>query len=46
VKRAFLPAVLHRIETGESEFDRDGASHRRSALRLLLEELLETVTVE
>ena len=46
VKRAFLPAVLHRIETGESEFDRDGASHRRSALRLLLEELLEAVTVE
>jgi MoxR-like ATPase len=46
VKRAFLPAVLHRVEAGESEFDRDGASRKRSALRLLLEELLETVPVE
>jgi MoxR-like ATPase len=46
VKRAFLPAVLHRVEAGESEFDRDGASNRRSALRLQLEELLETVAVE
>jgi len=46
VKRAFLPAVLHRVESGESEFDRDGAARRRSALRLLLEEMLETVAVE
>lgn len=46
VKRAFLPAVLHRVEAGESEFDRDGAARRRSALRLLLEEMLETVPVE
>jgi len=46
VKRAFLPAVLHRVEPGESEFDRDGVANRRSALRLLLEELLETVAVE
>lgn len=46
VKRAFLPAVLHRVEAGESEFDREGASNRRAALRLLLEELLETVPVE
>ena len=46
VKRTFLPAVLHRVEAGESEFDRDGASRRRSALRLLLEEMLETVPVE
>jgi MoxR-like ATPase len=46
VKRAFLPAVIHRVESGESEFDRDGAARRRSALRLLLEEMLETVSVE
>lgn len=46
VKRAFLPAVLHRVEAGESELDRDGAARRRSALRLLLEEMLETVPVE
>jgi MoxR-like ATPase len=46
VKRAFLPAVLHRVEAGEGEFDRDGAARRRSALRLLLEEMLETVPVE
>jgi len=46
VKDAFLPAVLHRIEAGESEFDRDGTTRRRSALRLLLEEMLESVAVE
>jgi len=46
VKRAFVPAVLHRVEAGEGEFDRDGAAGKRSALRLLLEELLETVAVE
>ena len=46
VKRAFIPAVLHRVEPGESEFDRDGVAGRRAALRLLLEELLETVVVK
>ncbi len=46
VKRAFVPAALHRIEAGEGEFDRDGTAGRRTALRLLLEELLETVAVE
>ena len=46
VKRAFLPAVLHRVEAGEGEFDRDGASNRRAALRLLLGEMLETVAVD
>lgn len=46
VKRAFTPAVLHRIDSGEGEFDRETASNRRAALRLLLEELLETVAVE
>ncbi len=46
VKRAFLPAVQHRVEAGEIEFDRDGAARRRSALRLLLEEMLGTVPVE
>lgn len=46
VQRAFLPAVLHRIEPGDNEFDREGASLRRPALRLLLEELLEAVPVE
>lgn len=46
VKRAFVPAVLHRVEAGEGEFDRDGTARRRSALRLLLEEMLETVAVE
>jgi MoxR-like ATPase len=46
VKRAFLPAVLHRLEGGDGDFDRDLATRRRPALRLLLEELLETVPVE
>lgn len=45
VKRAFVPAVLHRIERGESEFENDSATRRRSAIRLLLEELLETVPI-
>ena len=44
--KEFKLAAVMRVEAGESEFDRDGASNRRSALRLLLEELLETVAVE
>jgi len=46
VKRAFIPAVLHRIERGESEFENDSSTRRRSAVRLLLEELLDAVPVE
>lgn len=46
VQRAFLPAVLHRLEGGDGDFDRDLATRRRPALRLLLEELLEKVPVE
>lgn len=46
VKRAFVPAVLHRIEAGENEFDSEASADRRAARRLLLEELLETVPVE
>ncbi|NLT71391.1 MAG: AAA domain-containing protein [Verrucomicrobiaceae bacterium] len=46
VQRAFIPAVLHRIERGESEFENDSSARRRSAIRLLLEELLEAVPVE
>jgi MoxR-like ATPase len=46
VKRAFIPAVLHRIERGESEFENDSSTRRRSAVRLLLEELLEAVPIE
>jgi MoxR-like ATPase len=46
VKRAFIPAVLHRIERGESEFENDSSTRRRSAVRLLLEELLEVVPIE
>ncbi|HRQ90383.1 MAG TPA: hypothetical protein PLA50_16420 [Bacteroidia bacterium] len=42
MKRAFVPAVLHRIEAADGEFDHDGTAGRRSALRLLL----ETVAVE
>lgn len=45
VKRAFPPAVLHRLESGESDFDQEGTSRRRPALRLLLEEMLDTVAV-
>ncbi len=46
VQRAFIPAVLHRIERGESEFENDSSTRRRSAIRLLLEELLEAVPVD
>ncbi len=46
VKRAFIPAVLHRIERGESEFENDSSTRRRSAVRLLLEELLDAVPIE
>ena len=46
VKRAFIPAVLHRIDRGESDFESESSSGRRAAVRLLLEELLETVPVE
>ncbi len=46
VKQAFLPAVLHRLEAGDGDFDRDLATRRRPALRLLLEEMLESVPVE
>jgi MoxR-like ATPase len=46
VKRAFIPAVLHRIERGESEFENDSSTRRRAAVRLLLEELLEAVPIE
>jgi len=46
VKRAFIPAVLHRIERGESEFENDSTTRRRSAVRLLLEELLDAVPIE
>ncbi|MCB1202705.1 MAG: MoxR family ATPase [Verrucomicrobiae bacterium] len=45
VKRAFMPAVIHRLESGETDFDQEGATRRRPALRLLLEELLHTVAV-
>ena len=46
VKRAFIPAVLHRIERDESDFENDSSTRRRSAVRLLLEELLETVPIQ
>lgn len=46
VKRAFIPAVLHRIDRGESDFENDSSARRRSVVRLLLEELLETVPIE
>lgn len=46
VKRAFIPAVIHRLDPGESEFESEGSSLRKSAIRLLLEELLETVPIE
>lgn len=46
VKRAFIPAVIHRLDRGESEFETEGGSVRKSAIRLLLEELLESVPVE
>lgn len=45
VKRAFVPAVLHRVEAGEADGEADGRN-RRTALRLLLEELLEQVPVD
>ncbi len=45
VKRAFIPAVIHRLDAGESEFETEGTSLRKSAVRLLLEELLESVPV-
>ncbi len=45
VKRAFVPAVLHRVEAGDLDGEQDGRN-RRSALRLLLEELLEQVPVD
>jgi len=46
VKRAFIPAVLHRIERGDNDFESDNSIRRRSAVRLLLEELLETAPIE
>lgn len=46
VKRAFIPAVIHRLDAGESDFETEGAGLRKSAVRLLLEELLESVPVE
>ncbi len=46
VQRAFIPAVIHRLDPGESEFETEGGSLRKSAIRLLLEELLESVPVE
>lgn len=45
VKRAFIPAVIHRLDAGESEFETEGSSLRKSAVRLLLEELLDSVPV-
>ena len=42
VKRAFIPAVLHRIERGDNDFESDNSIRRRSAVRLLLEELLDS----
>lgn len=45
VKRAFVPAVLHRVEAGDADGEQDGRN-RRSALRLLLAELLEQVPVD
>jgi len=41
VKRAFLPAVIHRIDRPDDDFNRDAA-----AIRLLLEELRDAVPVE
>lgn len=41
VKRAFLPAVAHRIDRNDDDFSRDSAT-----TRLLLEELRDSVSVE
>ena len=38
-------AVLHRVEAGEADGEQDGRN-RRTALRLLLEELLDQVPVD
>ncbi len=46
VKRSFVPAVLHRLEQGDGDFDREGSPSRRAAQRLLLEELMAKVPVE
>ncbi|MEX2579962.1 MAG: MoxR family ATPase [Verrucomicrobiales bacterium] len=46
VKRAFLPAVIHRIEGHDGDFDREGSGRRKAAVRLLLEELRDSVAIE
>jgi len=46
VKRAFIPAVVHRLDRYESDFGREESDHRSAAVKLMLEELRDTVPVE
>ncbi len=46
VKRAFVPAVFHRLLRSEGEFGQEESNRRAAALRLLLEELRESVSIE
>ncbi|MCG8599090.1 MAG: AAA family ATPase [Verrucomicrobiales bacterium] len=46
VKRAFIPCVFHRLLGDEGEFGQEESTRRSAALRMLLEELRESVSVE
>lgn len=46
VKRAFIPCVFHRLLGDEGEFGQDESNRRSAALRMLLEELRESVSIE
>jgi len=46
VKRAFVPCVFHRLLGDEGEFGQDESNRRSAALRMLLEELRESISVE
>lgn len=46
VKAAFVPATFHRVDRQASEFDPESAARHRSATRLLLEELRDSVPIE
>lgn len=45
VKRAFLPAIVHRVDRSQQDFDEAGAGARRETVRLLLKEILEQTPV-